>query len=69
MTTNNIINVKTVICGAGISGIAAAVNLLKNNYNDFVLLEVNDRIGGRVNTHYYGRISRIEKLTYSLILF
>jgi spermine oxidase len=55
--TQNIINVKTAIVGAGIAGIAASINLLKNNYFDFIQLEVNDRIGGRMNTQYYGKLN------------
>jgi cation diffusion facilitator CzcD-associated flavoprotein CzcO len=34
-----IIHEKTVIIGAGMSGIAAAVNLLSNNYDKFVIYE------------------------------
>ncbi len=34
-----IIYEKTVILGAGISGIAAAVNLLSNEYDQFVIYE------------------------------
>ncbi len=59
--TQNIINVKTAIVGAGIAGIAASINLLKNNYFDFIQLEVNDRIGGRMNTQYYGKLNQFQK--------
>lgn len=45
---------KTVILGAGVSGISAAINLLKNGYSNFVILEANDRIGGRCFTIDYG---------------
>ncbi len=34
-----VIHEKTVIIGAGMSGIAAAVNLLSNNYDQFVIYE------------------------------
>ncbi len=47
--------VKTVIVGAGISGIGAACNLLKNGYQDFIILEANDRIGGRIETIEHGK--------------
>lgn len=60
MSLTNIINVKTAICGAGMSGISAAINLLKNDYTDFIQLEVNDRIGGRINTIEYGKIKPIK---------
>ncbi len=50
---NNKINTKTVIIGAGVSGISTAVNLLKNNYDDFLIFEAMDRIGGRCHTLNY----------------
>ena len=43
-----------MIIGAGVSGISTAVNLLKKNYNDLLIFEALDRIGGRVNTIDYG---------------
>ena len=51
---SNVIEVKTVIIGAGISGIAAGLNLLKNGYNNFVIFEALERIGGRVCTQTDG---------------
>ncbi|XP_024888856.1 polyamine oxidase 1-like [Temnothorax curvispinosus] len=45
---------KIVIVGAGASGIAAASRLLKRGVSDFVILEANDRIGGRINTTNFG---------------
>ncbi|XP_071629018.1 peroxisomal N(1)-acetyl-spermine/spermidine oxidase-like isoform X2 [Temnothorax longispinosus] len=45
---------KIVIVGAGASGIAAASRLLKKGVSDFVILEANDRIGGRINTKDFG---------------
>lgn len=41
---------KVVIIGAGASGIAAAAKLLANGYENIVILEAEDRIGGRVWT-------------------
>ena len=46
----NCLNVKTVIIGSGMAGIACGINLLRKNYEDFVVLEAQDRIGGRVHT-------------------
>ena len=40
---------KTVIIGAGVSGITASVNLLNNDYEDFLIIEVDDRIGMLIN--------------------
>ncbi|XP_077274574.1 uncharacterized protein LOC143904120 isoform X2 [Temnothorax americanus] len=45
---------KIVIVGAGASGIAAASRLLRRGVSDFVILEANDRIGGRINTTNFG---------------
>lgn len=39
-----------VIIGAGASGIAAATRLYENGITDILVLEAEDRIGGRVNT-------------------
>jgi monoamine oxidase len=44
------LNVKTVVIGSGVAGIACGINLLRNNYDDFVVFEAQDRIGGRVCT-------------------
>jgi cation diffusion facilitator CzcD-associated flavoprotein CzcO len=46
---------KIVIVGAGPSGIAAASKLLQGGVNDFVILEANDRIGGRIYTKDFGK--------------
>lgn len=43
-----IISVKTAIIGSGVAGISCATNLLRNKYEDFIVLEALDRIGGRV---------------------
>ena len=38
------------IIGAGISGIGAGRELLKNGFTNFVIFEASDRIGGRIRT-------------------
>lgn len=43
---NNWENVKTAIVGGGISGLSAAWKFRKENFNDFVLLELESAIGG-----------------------
>lgn len=45
---------KIVIIGAGFSGIAAGVKLMENDYEDIVILEAEDRIGGRIHSIDYG---------------
>ena len=52
MTDDNlpVLRTRTVIIGAGMSGISASINLLKNNYDQFLVYEALERIGGRVCT-------------------
>ncbi|CAG9809765.1 unnamed protein product [Chironomus riparius] len=42
-----------IIIGSGISGYSAASKLLENGFNDVIILEAEDRIGGRINTIPY----------------
>ncbi|KAJ6633138.1 Peroxisomal N(1)-acetyl-spermine/spermidine oxidase, partial [Pseudolycoriella hygida] len=46
---------KVIIIGAGASGIAAAAKLLEKNYTDIVILEAQDRIGGRIHSIPFGK--------------
>lgn len=46
---------KTIIVGAGAAGIAAASKLLQQGMDDFVILEANNRIGGRIHTVNFGK--------------
>ncbi|CAD6204122.1 GSCOCG00009874001-RA-CDS [Cotesia congregata] len=48
------IKTKVLIIGAGASGISAGCQLIKNNFNDFVILEAKNRIGGRIFTTRFG---------------
>lgn len=45
MEGNRVEEVKTIIIGAGISGISASVKLLDHHYKDFLVLEAENRIG------------------------
>lgn len=55
-----------VIIGAGISGIAAARKLLSAGLNNVIILEAQDRFGGRILTQKFGKmLSRF----YEIILF
>lgn len=47
-------NTSVVIVGAGPSGIAAATRLLENGVNNIIVLEAENRIGGRVNSVEFG---------------
>lgn len=41
---------KIVIVGAGLSGITAAVHLIKNGFKNLKILEAEDRYGGRIHS-------------------
>src|SRR5689334_11083922 len=43
---NNWENVKIAIVGGGVSGLTVGWEFQKNNFNDFVLLELENAIGG-----------------------
>lgn len=45
---------KIIIIGGGASGFAAASKLLSNGFNNVVILEAENRIGGRVYTIPFG---------------
>lgn len=45
---------KILIIGAGASGIAAATKLYENGFKNFIILEGENRIGGRIHTIPFG---------------
>ncbi|XP_055854509.1 spermine oxidase [Episyrphus balteatus] len=45
---------KIVVIGAGASGIAAATKLLQSGFQNVIILEAEDRIGGRIYTIPFG---------------
>ncbi|KAF7382464.1 hypothetical protein HZH68_015383 [Vespula germanica] len=45
---------RIVIVGAGASGIAAASKLYENGFENILILEAQDRIGGRIHTIQFG---------------
>ncbi|XP_050545415.1 spermine oxidase-like [Daktulosphaira vitifoliae] len=49
-----LVNKTVIIVGAGVAGIAAATKLLKNNVQDFIILEAENRLGGRIQTIPFG---------------
>ena len=44
---------RVIICGAGVSGIAAAKTFLQYGYKDVVILERSDELGGVWNSNQY----------------
>jgi hypothetical protein len=43
---NEILNIDTIIVGGGISGLSAGWYFLKNGFQDFVILEMDNHVGG-----------------------
>lgn len=39
---------KVIIIGAGIAGLAAATHLTQHDMDDYIVLEAQDRVGGRI---------------------
>jgi cation diffusion facilitator CzcD-associated flavoprotein CzcO len=48
--------VRVVIVGAGPSGIAAATSLMEHGVDNIVILEAENRTGGRINTVPFGML-------------
>lgn len=49
------ISCKILIIGAGIAGLSAANHLLKNNESDFLIVEAQSKIGGRIASVNLGK--------------
>lgn len=47
-------DIKILIVGAGLSGISAAAKLVENGFENVLILEAEDRIGGRIHSINYG---------------
>jgi monoamine oxidase len=41
---------EVIVIGGGMSGLSACVKLIESGVKDILLLEGNDRLGGRINT-------------------
>ena len=46
-------NKTVIIIGAGMSGLSAAKEFVDNGFTNFMILEAENRIGGRINTINY----------------
>lgn len=54
-TKGNCSRVQVAILGAGLAGITAAQTLVNASITDFVIVEYNNRIGGRVYNRPFGK--------------
>lgn len=61
-------NPRIVIVGAGVSGIAAASKLFENGFTNLILLEAENRIGGRIYTAKFGEYYKSNLITNYTIL-
>ncbi|KAI5460710.1 amine oxidase [Mariannaea sp. PMI_226] len=52
---------KVAVLGAGVAGIAAAQNLTHAKITDFIIIEHNDYIGGRVRNQKFGKNPKTNK--------
>lgn len=57
ITLIRISEVSVIIVGAGASGIAAATSLMEHGVDNIVILEAENRTGGRINTVPFGMFS------------
>jgi monoamine oxidase len=46
---------RVVVVGAGAAGVAAAARLMERGVKDVVILEAEERMGGRIHTIPYGK--------------
>ncbi len=53
----NMSDFKVIIIGSGMSGLSAAIKLVENGIKDILILEANDRLGGRICTMPFGKFS------------
>ena len=52
----NLLQVDTVIVGCGLAGISTFIHLMDQNYDDVLIIEAQDYIGGRCHTLQYGKL-------------
>lgn len=52
--TQKAMNKKVIIVGGGASGFAAAAKLIENGWRNVMILEAENRLGGRINTINFG---------------
>jgi monoamine oxidase len=47
---------QVVVVGAGAAGVAAAARLMEHGVNDVIILEAEERMGGRIHTIPFGKL-------------
>jgi monoamine oxidase len=57
---------QVVVVGAGAAGVAAAGRLMELGVNDVVILEAEERMGGRIHTILFGKHFAVLHLFYNL---
>jgi cation diffusion facilitator CzcD-associated flavoprotein CzcO len=57
-----------VVVGAGAAGVAAAARLRERGVTDVVILEAEERMGGRIHTIPFGKHFAVIHLFYNLCL-
>ncbi|KAK3094799.1 hypothetical protein FSP39_006369 [Pinctada imbricata] len=57
---------RVVIIGAGVAGLSAARTLMDNGIDDFLIVEAQDRIGGRVHTLYSENSTKILSVKHTI---
>ena len=72
--TEKIKKYQVCIIGAGVSGLAAAHRLIERKVDNIIIIEAQNRIGGRIRTENHGEfwmylINTNIIYEYSLILF
>lgn len=45
-----------IVIGGGMSGLSCCAKLIENGIKDILLIEANNRLGGRINTIDFGRL-------------
>jgi monoamine oxidase len=48
--------IRVVVVGAGAAGVAAAARLMERGINNVIILEAEERMGGRIHTVLFGKL-------------
>jgi cation diffusion facilitator CzcD-associated flavoprotein CzcO len=59
---------KVVVVGAGAAGLAAAARLMEHGVRNVVILEAEDRMGGRIHTTLCGKLFLLLYLYFTTLV-